>query len=68
MPIEIIHLGERISLIIKQKGLKVRHVAHDADLDVENLRKYLKGKQEMKVGTMLKIVRSLGVKVKDLFS
>ncbi|WP_396148449.1 hypothetical protein [Flavobacterium sp.] len=41
---EIISLGKRIEEIIKLKGLKTREVAHDADLDVENLRKYIKGK------------------------
>ena len=45
-----------------------REVAHDADLDVENLRKYIKGKQEMKVSIMLKIARALDVNVPDLFS
>lgn len=64
---EIICLGKRIEEIIKLKGLKTREVAHDADLDVENLRKYIKGKQEMKVSTMLKITKSLGVSVSDLF-
>lgn len=64
---EIILLGKRIASIIKEKGLKTREVAHDADMDVENLRKYIKGKQEMKVSTMLKIVESLKVEVKDLF-
>lgn len=65
---EIISLGMRIAEIIKEKGLKTREVAHDADLDVENLRKYIKGKQEMKVSTMLKIARALDVNVSDLFS
>lgn len=64
---EIILLGKRIEEIIKEKGLKTREVAHDADMDVENLRKYIKGKQEMKVGTMLKIVNALKIEVKDLF-
>ncbi len=64
---DVISLGKRIEEIIKQKGLKTREVAHDADLDVENLRKYIKGKQEMKISTMLKIVKSLGVSVSDLF-
>ncbi|WP_353087829.1 helix-turn-helix transcriptional regulator [Flavobacterium sp.] len=64
---EIISLGKCIEAIIKAKGLKTREVAHDADLDVENLRKYIKGKQEMKVSTMLKIAKSLGVSVADLF-
>lgn len=65
---EIILLGKRIELIIKEKGLKTREVAHDADMDTENLRKYMKGKQEMKVSTMLKIAKSLGVSVADLFN
>ena len=63
---EIIVLGTRIAEIIKIKGLKTREVAHDADLDVENLRKYIKGKQEMKVSTMLKIAFALGVKANEL--
>ena len=64
---EIISLGKRIEEIIKLKGLKTREVAHDADMDVENLRKYIKGKQEMKVSTMLKISKSLDVSIADLF-
>jgi predicted transcriptional regulator len=64
---DILLLGKGISEIIKEKGLKTREVAHDADMDVENLRKYIKGKQEMKVSTMLKITKSLGVSVADLF-
>lgn len=66
--LEIISLGLRIAEIIKEKGLKTREVAHDADLDVENLRKYIKGKQEMKVSTMLKIAKAIDVNVSDLFS
>jgi transcriptional regulator with XRE-family HTH domain len=65
---EIINLGKRIEEIIKLKGLKTREVAHDADMDVENLRKYIKGKQEMKVSTMLKITKSLDVSLSELFS
>lgn len=64
---EIILLGKRIEEIIKEKNLKTREVAHDADLDVENLRKYIKGKQEMKISTMIKISKSLNVSVEELF-
>jgi transcriptional regulator with XRE-family HTH domain len=63
---EIIFLGKRIEEIIKEKGLKTREVAHDADMDVENLRKYIKGKQEMKVGTMLKIAFALNMEASEL--
>jgi len=63
---EIFLLGNRIEKIIKEKGLKTREVAHDADMDVENLRKYIKGKQEMKIGTMLKIAFALNVEATEL--
>ena len=53
---EIFLLGNRIEKIIKEKGLKTREVAHDADMDVENLRKYIKGKQEMKVEQCLRLL------------
>ncbi len=68
MPQEIINLGIRIQDIIKEKGLKQRDVAYDAGLDVENLRKYIKGTQEMKVSTMLKIVSALDINVEELFN
>lgn len=35
---EVILLGKRIEELIKSKKLKTREVAHDADMDVENLR------------------------------
>ena len=68
MPEEVFNLGIRIEEIIKEKGLKQRDVAHDSDLDVENLRKYIKGKQEMKVSTLLKIAKALEVEVNELFN
>ena len=68
LSVEIISLGKRIDEVIKTKGLKTREVAHDADLDVENLRKYIKGKQEMKVSTMLKIARALNITIEELFN
>lgn len=65
---EVVLLGVRIAEIIKEKGLKTRIVAHDSNLDVENLRKYIKGKQEMKITTMLKIAKSLDVSIEELFN
>ncbi len=64
---DVIILGKRIEYLIKEQKLKPREVAHDANLDIENLRKYIKGKQEMKVSTMLKITRALNVSVSELF-
>jgi transcriptional regulator with XRE-family HTH domain len=68
MPEEVIKLGNRISEIIKEKNYKTREVAHDADLDVENLRKYIKGRQEMRVTTLIKIAKSLNVSMEEIFS
>ena len=65
--IEVIEVGKRIGEIIRQKRLRTREVAHDADMDVENLRKYIRGKQEMKISTMIKIVKALNINVADLF-
>ena len=67
MPQEVIALGIRIQNLIKEKELKQRDVAHDSGLDVENLRKYIKGKQEMKISTMLRIAEALNVKIEELF-
>ena len=66
IPEEVIALGKRIEKVIREKELKTREVAHDANLDVENLRKYIKGRQEMKVTTLLKIARALEVKAGEL--
>ena len=67
IPQEIVDLGTRIQTIINERGLKTREIAHDSDMDVENLRKYLKGRQEMKVSTMIKIANALKMDVGDLF-
>jgi len=64
---EIVALGKRIDAIIKSKGMKIREAAHGADLETENLRKYIKGTQEMKITTMLRIAKALEVTVWDLF-
>ena len=66
MPQAVIELGNRIKEIIKDKNFKQKDVAHDAGLDVENLRKYIKGTQEMKITTMLKIADALEVELAEL--
>lgn len=66
VPEVVLSLGRRIQQIILQKKFKQKNVAHDAGLDVENLRKYIKGTQEMKVSTLVKISEALGVEVSDL--
>ncbi len=63
----VIGVGDKIKGIILEKKLRQRDVAHDAGLDVENLRKYIKGSQEMKISTLIKIVNALDIQVQDLF-
>lgn len=59
-------LGIKIKETIENEQLKQREVAHDAGLDVENLRKYIKGTQEMKISTLFKIAQSLKISPSDL--
>jgi transcriptional regulator with XRE-family HTH domain len=67
IPQEVIDLGLKIREIMTKKGFKTRDVAYESDMDVENFRKYLNGRQEMKVSTMLKIAKALNVNVGELF-
>jgi transcriptional regulator with XRE-family HTH domain len=66
VPEVVKQVGKRIKDIIEQNKLKPREVAHDAELDVENLRKYIKGSQEMKISTLFKIAQSLKINPGDL--
>ena len=65
-PEVVIQLGAKIKNIIEEKGLKQRDVAHDAGMDVENLRKYVKGGQEMKISTVFRIAEALGTTASGL--
>lgn len=66
MPKEVLILGKNIARIIKEKNLKTREVAHDAGMDVENLRKYIKGTQEMKVSTLVRVARAIDCSIDKL--
>nr|WP_315241982.1 helix-turn-helix transcriptional regulator [uncultured Flavobacterium sp.] len=66
IPEVVKQLGIRIKEIIQDKKLKQREVAHDAEMDVETLRKYIKGTQEMKISTLFKIAKSLKIEPSDL--
>lgn len=66
VPEVVKQLGIKIKTIIQDKQLKQREVAHDAEMDVETLRKYIKGTQEMKISTLFKIAKSLKIEPSDL--
>ncbi len=59
-------LAKRIKQIIIERGLVQKNIAHDAGIDVENLRKYIKGTQEMKIGMLFRISKSLGLPMSEL--
>ncbi|PBI91658.1 Helix-turn-helix domain protein [Flavobacterium sp. ACN2] len=60
-------VGNNINEIIKEKKLKVRHVASDSDLDIEALRRYMLGKQIMGIDKVIRISKALGVEISELF-
>ncbi|MBG6131625.1 transcriptional regulator with XRE-family HTH domain [Aquimarina sp. EL_43] len=62
----VIVLAKRIKQIIIERGLVQKNIAHDAGIDVENLRKYIKGTQEMKIGMLFRISKSLGLPMSEL--
>lgn len=66
IPEVVKELGIKIKDIIEEKKFKRREVAHDAGMDVESLRKYIKGSQEMKIGTLFKIAQALKVHPSEL--
>ncbi|GAA3733170.1 MULTISPECIES: helix-turn-helix domain-containing protein [Flavobacterium] len=66
IPEVVKELGIKIKDVIEDNKLKTREVAHDAEMDVENLRKYLKGSQEMKVSTLFKIAQALKIHPSEL--
>lgn len=67
IPESVKQIGDNIKGIIEAKKLKVRHVAHDADLDIEALRRYIGGKQIMGVDKCIRIAKALNVEVSELF-
>lgn len=67
IPQSVKDVGANIKAIIKEKNLKVRHVAHDADLDIEALRRYMAGKQIMGIDKLFLIAKALGVEISELY-
>jgi len=47
--------------------LKVRHVAHDSDLDIEALRLYMEAKQIMGIDKCIQIAKALNVEMSAIF-
>ncbi|HUH25318.1 MAG TPA: helix-turn-helix transcriptional regulator [Flavobacterium sp.] len=62
----VVDLGKKIKSIIVERQLRVMDVAHDANLDPNNLRKYLRGTQEMRIGTLFRIAKALDISPSEL--
>ncbi|MGV3698166.1 helix-turn-helix domain-containing protein [Flavobacterium sp.] len=67
IPDSVVTVGANIERLRKEKGKKVRHVAHDADMDIEALRRYIAAKQIMGIDKAVKIAKALEVEVSELF-
>ncbi len=67
IPESVKTIGANIKAIIKDNNLKVRHIAHDADLDIENFRKYMAGTQIMGIDKLARITKALNVDISVLF-
>lgn len=66
MPEIVMEVGKRIQSIMKQKKLKRRDVAYNADLELESFRRYIVGAHEMKIGVLIRIAKALDVDPADL--
>lgn len=60
-------LGGRIFKIRSTKGLSLREVAQNCDLDFSDIGKYEKGEINFKIQTLYELARGLGVHPKELF-
>lgn len=67
IPVSVEIVAKNIKQVIEDKKLKVRHIAHDADLDIEALRRYMSAKQIMGIDKIVKIAKALSVDVGELF-
>ena len=60
-------LGAKIQEIRKSKGITQEKLAELINMDTPNLSNIERGKKFMTANTLEKIVRALGIQVKDLF-
>lgn len=61
------HLGNRIELLRKEKGLSLRQLAQLCDIDYSDISKIEKGKRNIQVSTILELAKGLSIHPKELF-
>jgi transcriptional regulator with XRE-family HTH domain len=67
LPQEVVDFGARVRELMMIKGMKITELAFKSELETENLRKYLNGRQEPKITVAIRIARALGVETGELF-
>lgn len=60
-------IGENISRIRKEKGIKAKDLAYECDMEKSNLTPIEKGRINVTALTLLKIANALEVDVKEFF-
>ena len=67
LPQDVVDFGMRVRELMTIKEMKVTELAFKSELETENLRKYLNGRQEPKISVAIRLARALGVKPGELF-
>lgn len=64
----LVEIGKRIRAIRKSQGLSQEQLANDASLDRSYMGGIERGEHNFNVMTLIKIAKTLGIKVEELFS
>ena len=64
----LIKIGKNISRIRKEKGLTIKALGLDCDIDKPNLIPIEKGRRNITILTLVKISKALEVELKDLIN
>lgn len=60
--------GEKLSSLREERGLTLRQVAQNCDLDYSDIGKYEKGEVSVQLKTIYELAKGLGVHPKELFN
>lgn len=62
----LIKIGKNISRIRKEKGLTIKELGYQCDMEKSNIIPIEKGRINVTVNTLVKICKALDVELKDL--
>lgn len=63
-----IKFGQRLSFLREERGLTLRQVAQNCDLDHSDIGKYEKGEVSIQLKTIYELAKGLEVQPKELFN